>query len=455
MIRGGISFYAVLVMVLFAHNPTGVQAQSAELIPCLSSVECPGGLACHWGVCNPGIHLGNPHLFQWSILDIPDVTTASGTQWVRERIAARFAELMGATADFTTVRHGGRLPLDTETLLNALNVGSAYVISAYLQSFDGDAGSIALDVVDTEGGERVNELSGHIEFSMADLDSEIEVWVNRAVRHFSGRPGLLGVRIACARRLAPGVKEIFILRYGATELTPLTRDGSLALLPSWTHDGRVAYTSYREKRPKIFIHGLKQPFTEFEGMNSGIEWSLDGSQAAVTLSKDGNSEIYLLEGTTGEVRARLTYHPGIDTSPSWSPDGTRIAFCSDRDGTPQIHTMNADGTDKKRITFSGTYNTSPDWHPFGSHLVFAGRVGGEFQVFRMDMDDGTVRQLTHGPGDCEGPDWSPDGRLIACACGTRNSQNLYVMNADGSSKRAITIDDGPYYAPVWEPLQRP
>ncbi len=455
MIKGGLLGQITVLAVLLALIPRPVLAQSPDLIPCLSSSECPGGLACHWGVCNPGIHLGDPYLFQWSILDVPDVTTAAGTQWVRERIAARFAELIGATVDFTTVRHRGRFPVDTETLLNSLNVGSAYVLSAYLQRFDGEGGSIVLDVVDTEGGERVDALSGHLEFTMSGLDAVIGEWVNRTVRYFSGRPGLLGVRIACARRLEPGVKEIFILRYGERDLTALTRDRSLALLPSWTHDGRVAYTSYRERLPKIFIHGMEQPFTAFDGMNSGIEWSLDGSMAAVTLSKDGDSEIYLLEGTTGEVRARLTYHPGIDTSPSWSPDGNQIAFCSDRDGTPQIHTMNADGTSKQRLTFSGTYNTSPDWHPFGQHLVFAGRVGGQFQVFRLDMVDGSVSQLTHGPGDCEGPDWSPDGRLIACACGTRNSQNLYVMNPDGSDQRAITIDDGPYYAPVWEPLQRP
>lgn len=455
MMMIGLSRPVATVLMLFFLASSPAYAQDAPLVPCLSSQECPGGLACHWGVCNAGIRLGDPHLFQWSILDIPDVTTAAGTQWVRERIAARFAGLIGAASDFTAVRHGGRFPVDTETLLNSLHVGSAYVLAAYLQRFDGDTGNIVLDVVDAESGERVNALSGHLEFTMSDLDSAIEGWVNGAVRHFSGRPGLLGVRIACVRRLKQGVKEIYTLRYGGQDLTPLTHDGSLALLPSWTHDGRVAFTSYREQRPKIFIHGMERPFTAFDGMNSGIEWSLDGSMAAVTLSKDGDSEIYLLEGTTGEVRARLTYHPGIDTSPSWSPDGKSIAFCSDRDGTPQIHVMNTDGSGKHRLTISGTYNTSPDWHPFGPHLVFAGRDGGDFQVFRMDLEDGSVHQLTHGPGDCEGPDWSPDGRLVACACGNRNSQNIYVMNPDGSDKRAITIDDGPYYAPVWEPLQRP
>jgi tol-pal system beta propeller repeat protein TolB len=447
--------FGLVLFLVFWHMALPESAAQTGLVPCLSSKECPGQLACHWGVCNPGLALGARKLFQWSVLDIPDLTTSPGTHWLRGRFANRLAELLASTSDFLAVRHGGHFPVDTETLLAALSSGSGYLFAAHLQQFDGQSGSVMAQVIEAETGAIVPELSGIMEFTVDGLDEVLERYVNRVVLYFSGRPGLLGVRIACVRKLAPGVKEIFMLSYGTGDIVQLTHDNSLALLPSWTHHGRIAYTSYREERPKIFIDGMKTPFTAFEGMNSGIEWSLDGSMAAVTLAMDGNSEIYLLEGTTGEVRARLTYDEGIDTSPTWSPDGNRLAFCTDRDGTPQIYTMNVDGSNKQRITWSGTYNTSPDWHPFGPHLAFAGRVGSEFQVFRLDLLDGAVHQLTYGPGDCEAPDWSPDGRMIACACGSRNAQNIYVMNPDGSGKRALTVDDGPYFAPVWEPLQRP
>jgi tol-pal system beta propeller repeat protein TolB len=386
----------VLLVLLFGLSPSVV---AQEMISCLSQEECPRHLRCQWGVCDAGMVPAIPSLFQWSVLDIPDVTDAPGTRWIRDRLANLFVGALNDTAVFGAVRHGGRFPVDTSTLFDALRVGSAYVLAAHLQRFDGEGGTLALDVIDAEAGVRVDGLSGVLEFSAATVGAQVEAWGNRAVLHFTGRPGLLGARLACVRKLEPGVKEIFVLQYGSGRLQQLTHDRSLALLPSWTLDGRVAYTSYHKGRPMVFISGMEEPFVSFEGMNSGIEWSLDGSTAAITLSKDENSEIYLLEGTTGEVRARLTYHPGIDTSPTWSPDGSRLAFCSDRDGTPQLFVMNANGTNKERLTFSGTYNTSPDWHPYGPYLVYAGRTGSEFQVFRFDFEDGAVRQLTDGPGD--------------------------------------------------------
>jgi len=410
-------------------------------------------MRCHWGLCRSGIILDAAVLFQVSVLDIPDLTLASGTLWLRKRIGAQIAGALNQTGMFSAIRHGGAFPPDTGTLFKTMERGSAYAISAHLGSFSKDHAVVNVEVYDTESGEMVVPLCGQLQFD-ADgrgLGDEVRRWANSAVDHFTGRPGILGARLACVRRLEKGVKEIFVLRFGESEMRQVTSDRSLALLPSWTVDGRVAFTSYRDGRPKIYIEQQEEPIVAFEGMSTGLEWSSDGSTAAVTLSKDGNSEVYLLEGTTGEVRARLTYHPGIDTGPTWSPDDSRIAFVTDREGTPQLFVMNADGTGKERLSTTGHYNTSPDWHPFGPHLVYAGRVNGEFQIFRYDMDLGAVVQLTHGPGDAEAPTWSPDGSLVGFVWRRKAAQNIHVMKPDGSGARQITFDDGPYFAPVWEP----
>ena len=442
---------ALLSLLIATTAVRGVDAQ--ELFPCLASDECPGGMRCQWGLCLSGIILDTDVLFQFSVLDIPDLTLASGTLWLRNRIGDRLTQALNQTGLFRAVRHGGAFPLDTGTCFKAMERGSAYAISAHLGAFDEDGAVLNLEVFDTERGEMVVPLCGQLKFDASGrgLGKAVRRWANGAVEHFTGRPGILGARLACVRRLEQGVKEVFVARYGETEMRQVTEDRSLALLPSWTVDGRVAFTSYRDGRPQIYLEGVEEPVVAFEGMSTGLEWSSDGSVAAVTLSKDGNSEIYVLEGTTGEVRARLSYHPGIDTSPSWSPDDSRIAFVSDREGTPQLFVMNADGTGKERLAVPGGYNTSPDWHPFGPHLVYAGRSGGEFQVFRLDMANGNVAQLTHGPGDAEAPSWSPDGSLIAFVWRRKAAQNIYVMKPDGSGLRQFTFDDGPYFAPVWEP----
>lgn len=435
-----------------ALSPVG-RARADLLFPCLDSSECPPGTRCNWGLCEDSLLAGGPPLFQISVLDMPDLATTSGTQGLRERLAEAFAQALRQSGIFLAVRHGGAFPVDTMTLFKALDKGSAYVLSSRLTAWDGTAGQLRVSLVDTESGKEVTSLSRSLSFDSDDPARVAEEWVNAAVLQFTGRPGVLGVRMAVVRKMQQGVKEVFVLTFGRDDVRQVTFDRTLSLLPAWTHDGRLAWTSYRDGAQKVMLEGWDDPFCAFEGLNSGVVWSRDGSTAAVTLSKDGDPDIYLLVGTTGEELARLTFSPGIDTSPTWSPDGTRIAFVSDREGTPQIFTMKSSGEEQQRVTFQGVYNTSPSWHPFGPYLVYSSQLS-TYQVFRLDLRTLEIVQLTSGSGDCEDPEWSPDGRLIAFAWRRGKRQDIYVMNADGTNARRLTSDDGPYYTPAWEILLR-
>ena len=68
---------------------------------------------------------------------------------------------------------------------------------------------------------------------------------------------------------------------------------------------------------------------------------------ALTLTKDGNAEIYILD-VGGRSLRRLTYNLGIDTAPSWSPNGRQIVFESDRGGA-QIFAMDAEGANVRQL----------------------------------------------------------------------------------------------------------
>ena len=71
------------------------------------------------------------------------------------------------------------------------------------------------------------------------------------------------------------------------------------LSPEWSPDGtRIAYVSFENKKPVVYVQslatGARQVVANFRGSNSAPAWSPDGRRLAVTLSKDGGSQIYLI-----------------------------------------------------------------------------------------------------------------------------------------------------------------
>jgi TolB protein len=259
-------------------------------------------------------------------------------------------------------------------------------------------------------------------------------------QRITGEDGYFDSQIVYVSETGPAldrIKRIAIMDQDGANHRFLTDGGDLVLTPRFNPEGTsIAYMAYRGRTPQIYERNLltnvERPFGDFPGMTFAPQWSPDGSRLAMSLARNGNTDLYLLDLGNGRAdgqRLRLTDNQAIDTSPSFSPDGTQMVFNSDRAGSPQLYVMSADGGEPQRISFGGGNYGSPAWSPRGDLIAFTKIKGGLFHIGIMRTDGSDERLLTRSALD-EGPTWSPNGRVILFS----------RKNYDTGQTRLFTID---------------
>jgi TolB protein len=289
-------------------------------------------------------------------------------------------------------------------------------------------------------------------FPAGDKRKAAHKFMNEVIKYFTGTPGVFGSRIAFVRtRRSPSVsKNVFTMEMDGGNVAGITANRSLNILPSLGPGGQVIFTSYAKRNPDLWMSSGGGPVrvSKYPGLNLGGAMNPNGGSIALTLSKDGNSEIYTID-TGGNIKARLTKSSAIDGSPSWSPGGNQIAFVSNRAGGPQIYRMSSGGGGAARLSKKGSYNQTPDWSPgegeYGQWVAYAGRDGSRFDIFKVNVKTGQLKRVTQGGGRNLDPTWAPDGRLIAFSS---SRGGITIANEDGNNqiqvmKAGTTPDWGP------------
>lgn len=230
------------------------------------------------------------------------------------------------------------------------------------------------------------------------------------------------------------------------------------LSPAWAPDGiRIAYVSFENRtQSAIYIQdrqkGSRVKAISTSGINGAPSWSPDGKRLAVTLSHEGNPDIYIYQIDAGSLR-RITESDAIDTEPVWLDDDTLI-FTSDRSGGPQLYEVSSRGGRASRITFEGGYNASATVSPDGSTVAFVHASGAGFQIGAIDRKSGLFQTLTQGTLD-ESPSFSPNGQMIIYATEKSGRGTLGAVSLDGSVVQSLTLDDGgSVREPSWSPYSQ-
>jgi TolB protein len=229
--------------------------------------------------------------------------------------------------------------------------------------------------------------------------------------------------------------------------------------PAWSPDGlQLAYVSFEARKPTIYVHevatGKRRLVANFKGSNSAPAWSPDGKTLALTLSRDGGSQLNLLNlSAPGSEPRRIAQSSSIDTEPAFTADGRSIYFVSDRGGSPQIYKVPVAGGSPERVTFSGSYNISPALSPDGRWLAYVSRISGAFKLHVMELASGTATAITDTVAD-ERPSFSPNSKMLIYATQQQGKEALMTTTLDGKIKARLAGQTGDIREPNWGPFQK-
>ena len=157
----------------------------------------------------------------------------------------------------------------------------------------------------------------------------------------------------------------------------------------------------------------ESPMKPFGGMEQ-LAWSPDSKQIAYTCRKktgleyaiSTNSDIYLYDIATKQVRNITEENLGYDTNPQYSPDGQYIAWLSmEHDGYEsdlnRLFIMNLQTGEKRFV--SKALETNVDeyiWDSDSKGMYGVGVWHGETHIYRFDLgNNDAVSQITEGQYD--------------------------------------------------------
>ncbi|MET1260578.1 DUF5050 domain-containing protein [Flagellimonas sp. DF-77] len=176
----------------------------------------------------------------------------------------------------------------------------------------------------------------------------------------------------------------------------------------------------------------------------------ESPKIAYTDLLSGHASIYTMTGDAAPSIKSTEVKGGYL---AWSPDGKKLAFYHKYDDrkTWSIHTMNADGSDRKRLTFAkNTWDYGPDWSPDGEQIVFArtyrdtlGVAHKEIWMMKADGSEQTRLEPLVGGS----PFFTPDGRIVYSAEYANKKSEICIANSNGSGIVQLTDNE----ADEWHP----
>jgi Tol biopolymer transport system component/predicted Ser/Thr protein kinase len=182
------------------------------------------------------------------------------------------------------------------------------------------------------------------------------------------------------------------------------------------------------------------------GAYLGVKIAPSGTQAALVRQTSRNeSNISLLDLARASV-VPISSGSGMNSAPVWSPDSTKVVFASDRDGPSNFFIKDVTTGSAEQVFYQSPslFKTPTAWSYDGQRIVFNQLDPGRFQNLYWIPTSGDlkpVRVVDTVYRDVDGS-LSPDGRWLAYLTDDTRTLNILVQPFPGPGPSVVVTNSG-------------
>jgi len=198
---------------------------------------------------------------------------------------------------------------------------------------------------------------------------------------------------------------------------------------------------------------FQSPLLPFGGIDE-LAWSPDSKTIAYTSKKktgmeyalSTNSDIYLYDLESKQVKNLTEGMMGYDKNPLFSPDGKYMAWQSmERDGYEsdknRLFVMNLSNGEKTYVTESFDYNTDfAAWDSTSESLFIVTCVEAKTQIYRAYIHTKEIKQITEGVHDYESFAVVGD-QLVALRHSMSQPNEIYAVNISNGNATQLSFEN--------------